>query len=209
MLKRVAIDLGIVLGVALLGIGYLWLRDYQARHQMRKDAEAFIDGSAAQATEIKALGEVNIEPTDVNFTKLKSQLHEPSLIKDGRQNTKLVGWACAAENCAILASFQVPLGQEISQSEMPISIMMLAPVSARQPRLGIDNVYLGEKTDEVDAHFPGQRIDRSHGRNRVSLAKDWELTWAGDRQVSVLLLSRSVSGLLSNLGLQPPPSKRK
>jgi hypothetical protein len=149
---------------------------------------------AAQADELQALGEVNIEPTDLNFAKLKTQLHEPSLIKDGRQHTTLVGWACAAENCAILASFQVPLGQEISQSEIPISIMMLAPVSARQPRLGIDNVYLGEKIDEIKAHFPGQRIDRSHGRNRVSLAKDWDLTWAGGHQVSLLLLSRSVSG---------------
>ena len=193
MLKRIAITLGIVLGVVLLGFGYLWLRDLQAHRQMRKEAETLVGGLTAQADELRALGDVNIEPTNLSYAQLKRQLGEPSLKKNGRLNTTLIGWGCAEEHCAIFAAFQVPFGQEIPESTRPISITMLAPFSSTQSHLGIDNVYLGEKMDEIAARFQGKNIDRTHGRNRVALAKDWNLTWSGDAKASLLLLSRNVT----------------
>ena len=190
MLKQIGIGWGLVLGVVVLNFGLAWLRK-PSNAQLRRDAGAVFGGLTIQGRELRALGNVNIEPTNLNLAELKRQLREPTLIKDERLNTTKMGWACAGQICAILAVFQIPIGQKVPENATPSQLMMTSPIFSGLPRIGIDGVYLGEAMDEVETRFRGKTIDRAYERNRVALEDDWDLIWAGEGQISLLALSKN------------------
>jgi len=190
MLKQIGIGLGLVLGVVVLNFALAWLRK-PSDAQLRRNAEAFLGGMTIQGRELKALGNVNIEPTNLNLAELKRQLREPTLIKDEKLNTTKMGWACAGQICAILAVFQIPAGQKVPENATPGQLMMTSPIFSGLPRIGIDGVYLGEAMDEVEGRFRDKPIDRAYERNQITLDNDWDLIWAGEGKISLLALTKN------------------
>lgn len=182
LLKRVAIDLGVVLAAALLIVGCLagdvWIRERPRTAESRRQAEAFLADLAAQRDGLIALGEVNLDPSNLTLADLQQKLHQTGKRQAGPRNTTTVGWACGEKRCAISASFLVPFGQEIPPNMAPVTLMLMSPLLGDFRNVSLGGVYLGDKVEEVrgicQKHGYGQEI----GYNRVSWSKNWNLVWA-------------------------------
>src|SRR5208283_5994659 len=117
LFDRVVIDLCVVVAAALLIVGsivgYAWIKERPQRAESRKRAEAILADVSAQRNGLLALGEVNLDPSNLTLADLQQKLHQPALKQSGPQNTTNFGWACGVRRCAIRASFLVPFGKEI------------------------------------------------------------------------------------------------
>jgi len=193
LMKRVAIDLGIVLAVVLLVggsiVGYVWVKEGPQRAEARRQAEAFLAEEVAQRNSMENLGDLDVEPSDLNLEKLEQNLHQPTLRQpEARQKATKLGWACGKERCAIWVSFLVPFGQEIPATEPPAALMVSAPLFKYPRHLAIGGVYLGETGEEMKESCRKRGFGLETGYHRISWNKDWKLVWGeSNGKVSLLM----------------------
>jgi len=192
LLRRVVVDLGIVMAVVLLVggsiVGYVWVKEGPQRAESRKQAEAFLRDLTAEIAGLNALGDVNLEPPNVTLADLEQKLHQPVLRVAGAQNTTKLGWACGGKECAIFASFIVPFGQEIPPTMVPAGLLMIDPAFAKVKNVGVGGIHLGETSEDVETHLRGRKIDYSRGKKQFAWDKDWNVVWV-ESNGKVLFLS--------------------
>lgn len=183
LLKRVVIDLGVVLAVALLIVGslagYAWIKERPQRAESRKQAEAFLADLTVQRNGLIALGEVNLDPSNLTLAKLQQDLHQPSMKKAGSQNTTRLGWACGQTQCSIWASFLVPFGQEIPPNLIPAALIVMSPSleDADFHNVAVGGVHLVDKVEEIREICGKRGFGVQIGYHRISWNEDWNLVW--------------------------------
>jgi hypothetical protein len=198
LFKRVAIDLGVVLAAALLIVGcivgYAWIKERPQRAESRKHAEAFLADLTAQRNGLIALGEVNLDPTNLTLANLQQYLHQPPMKKAGSQSKTRLGWACGQAQCSIWAFFLVPFGQEIPPNVTPAVLMVMSPPFGDFHNVSVGGVHLGDRVEGIREIRQKRGYGRPIGYNRMSWSKDWSFGWGevNGKVVSLTLLNEEM-----------------
>ena len=181
LFKRVVIDLVVVLAAALLIIGslagYVWIKERPQRAESRKRAETILADVTAQRNGLIALGEVNLDPSNLTLADLQQKLHQPSMKKAGSQNTTRLGWACGQAQCSIWAFFLVPFGQEISPDLNPAALIVMSPPFGDFHNVAVGGVHLGDTVEELVKTCQKRGYGLRSGYHRISWNEDWNLVW--------------------------------
>jgi hypothetical protein len=215
LVKRVVIDLGVVLATVLLVVGsiagYVWVKEGPQRAEAKKQFEAMLGDETAEANALAALGDVNLDPPTLTLAVLEQTLHPHQQASKpyGPQNYTTLGWACGGKSCAIAASFLVPFGQEIPPSTVPGALRV------RRPRFGavhnvnvaIGGVHLGESVEEMKEFCQKRGYGQETGSHRMTWNKDWSLGWGDwDGKVSILSFAndKMIQSAKAGGGIQTP-----
>ena len=205
LLKRVVIDLCVVVAAALLIVGslvgYAWIKGRPQRAESRKQAEALLADLTAQRNGLIALGEVNLDPSKLTLADLQQNLHKPSKRMPGSQNTTRLGWACGQEQCSIWASFLVPSGQEISPNLVPAALVVMSPPFGDFHNVSFGGVHLGDKVEAMRELCLKRGYGRQIGYNRISWNNDWNVVW-GEVHGKVFFLTFYNEKMMKSVGAQ-------
>ncbi len=181
LFERVVIDLCVVVAAALLIlgsiVGYAWIKERPRRAESRKQTEALLADSTAQRNGLIALGEVNLDPSNLTLADLQQKLHQPAFKQPGPQNTTNFGWACGVRRCAVRASFLVPFGKEIPPDMTPVALMVTSPLLGDFHNVALGGVHLGDKVEMLREICQKRGYGRQIGYNRVSWGEEWGLMW--------------------------------
>jgi hypothetical protein len=177
MFKRIAIYCIGFFGVAIIVLGYFWLKDRPERVKVARELEAFVAEENAQKTALESLGDVKLELAGLNLARLKQTLHSTPLRQPGTGNTTRLGWACGEQRCAIWTSFAVPFDQEVTPTMTPAAILVSSPLFADSAHVEVGGVHVGDSVEEIKK-FPQQRGYGSPvGKNRISWDEKWSFFW--------------------------------
>lgn len=176
MLKRILIDIGIILGVVLLFVGFVELRAWRAKVKARKELAPFMADIAAQRSALLALGDVDLNPADLTFAGLEQKLRQPGLKKEGTGSTA-VGWACGKENCAIWGFFPVSSGREIPSNAQPRLLMLVPPTFKLFSNLSFGGIHLGDSQEKLMELSRKRGIKSTKDSQHFRWDQDWDLGW--------------------------------
>ena len=190
MPKKILAFCAILLGILVLYLGYNWLEDRLWKTELQRDFGPRRADELAQRDALLALGDVNLNPSDLTFAVLQQKLREPGLKQPGDFNSTRLGWACVKERCAILATFFVPFGQEIPATMTPAGLIISSPSFGDFHNIAVGGVHLGEsdeKLAELDQHHKSKSSRRFR---RVRWDRNWDAAWAGiNSKVFILVFS--------------------
>lgn len=190
-MPKKALTLCLILsGIGLLYLGYVWLEDQHWKAELQRDFGPDRNDELAQKNALLALGDVDLNPTDLTFTVLRQKLREPELKQPGDFDSTRLGWACVKKRCAILATFFVPFGQEIPPSTSPAGLIMSSPSFGDFHNIAVGGVHLGESDEKLVELDQYHRFKSSRKFHTVKWDRDWDVAWAGfNRKASILIFS--------------------
>lgn len=199
MLKRIVIDLSVVLAFIFLVVGsvlaYAWIKERPERAKRRAEAEAFLADLTGQKNALVALGDVELDPSKLTLAILeqKLHLHQQAIRPHGPQNTTTLGWVCGNEHCAIYATFVVPFGWEIPSTMIPARVFAMAPLLANGHNVAVGGVHLGEPVEKMKEFCQKRGYGLEAGFQRITWDKDWTLMWSADTngKIRVLLFANN------------------
>src|SRR6266699_1972050 len=173
MLKRLSTYIAILLGLACMIFGYVSFENWRFRQAALKELGPILADEQEQKNELLALGEVDLNPSDLTLATLEQRLKRAVLKRSGDFNSTRLGGACGKERCAIWATFLVPLGQDIQPDAAPASLIIKSPALGDFPPGGIRpearRALEGRRSripEALSSDFMGQRLDRRPGRSR-------------------------------------------
>jgi hypothetical protein len=174
MLKKNSLQLTVILTVAILVIGFFWL---EKRARARKSTEALVAEFTAQKDALDSFGDVDLNTTNLNLAILEERLHQPTLRRSGAHDSTTLGWACASNSCAILASFATSFGQEIPVSSAPVALAVMKPFPLVTHSLAIDEVHAGSTIEEIEKTCEKRGYGVSLGKSRITCDEGWSVGW--------------------------------
>ena len=118
MLKKLGIFIAVLLGLAFVVCGYFWYGSWKLRQETLEELGPVL-ADEQEKDELLALGEVDLNPSDLTLATLEQRLKTPVQKQPGDLNSTRVGWVCGKESCAIWATFLVPVGQDIPPNTVP------------------------------------------------------------------------------------------
>lgn len=202
MLKRLGICIAILLGIAFIISGYFRFEDWKLRQEVLKEIGPILADEEEQKNQLSALGEVDLDPSDLTLATLEQRLNTPVQKQPGDFNTTRLGWACVKERCAIWATFLVPVRQNIPPDTVPAGLIIKSPALCDFPNIRIGEIRLGESDQKLVERFKGGGSGSRKVFRRVSWDKDWSAAWAGlDGKVFEMVFSNDT--LLRRLEIQP------
>jgi hypothetical protein len=193
LLKRVAIDLGIIVGAVLVAAalltGYFWVQG-QLRTEANKEDSSFLSEAAEEANGLAALGDVKLDPPPWTLAVLeeKLHLHQRAVKPYGPQNNTNVGWACGKERCAVNATFLIPLGQAIPSNTAAAALMIEDPLLGGDRKVAVGGVRLRGTAEEMKEYCRNRGYGQEIGYHRIIWDKDWTLVW-GEMNDKITFLS--------------------
>lgn len=186
MPKKILILCAILLGIGVLYLGYNWLENQSWKAELQRDFGPRRADELAQRNALLALGDVDLNPSNLTFAVLQQKLHEPGWKHPGDFNSTRLGWACVKERCAILAIFFVPFGQEIPPTMAPAGLTISSPSFGDFHNIAVGGLYLGESDEQL------ANLDQSHQSSRkfrvVRWDRDWDAAWAGFNHKAYVLV---------------------
>jgi hypothetical protein len=190
MTKKILAFCAILSGIGFLYLGYNWLEDQRWKTELQRDFGPRGADEPEQRSALLALGDVDLNPSNLTFAVLQQRLHEPRWKQSGDFKSTRLGWACVNERCAILATFLVPFGQEIPATMAPAGITFSSPSFGEFHNIKMGEVGLGE-SDEQLANLDQSHQPRSSRKFRVvRWDRDWDAAWAGfNHKVFILVFS--------------------
>ena len=187
MLKRLAIYCMTLLIAGLAVVGYYWFRERQLRAATAKELQPFFDEEIAQKKALESLGDIDLNPRELNFENLEQKLQQPIIKPTGSHNTTQLGWACGRERCMIWAWFLVPSGQEIPPKAAPVALIVMSPPFTDTSHLTVGGIHLGGTVEEMDKSCKLRGFGQPLGHNRISWDQDWNVAWSGTKDKVDLL----------------------
>ena len=188
VLKRIVVDLCIVLAILALVVGsvvgYSWLKDRPERAKVRKEVEEFLREQEAINQGLDSLGDIDLQPDKLTLAALEERFHQPGL-RQARDNYTKIGWACGKERCALWFDFLIPAGQEVPPNARPAAILVIQ--SSPRHRVAIGGVRIGEPVDEMKKYCRTRGFGNETGFHRITWDKEWILIW-GDTKGKVTML---------------------
>lgn len=143
-----------------------------------------------QKNALLALGNVDLNPSYLNFAELERKLGNPVQRKSGDFDSTRLGWACGKERCAILASFLVPFGHDIPPETVPAGFIIMGPASGDFPNISVRDIHLGESDQKLAALSQASADGNPKPFRRISWDKDWTLAWGSlDGKVFALVFA--------------------
>jgi hypothetical protein len=190
MPNRILAFCAIFSGILFLYLGYNWFEDRRWKTELQRDFGLRRADELAQRNALLALGDVDLNPSNLTFAVLQQELHEPGWKQPGDFNSTRLGWACVKERCAILATFFVPFGKEIPATMTPAGLVISSPSFGDFHNIDVGGVYLGE-SDEKLADLEQSHLSKSSRKFRVvRWDRDWDAAWAGlNHKVFILVFS--------------------
>lgn len=190
MPKKILAFCAILSGILFLYLGYNWFEDRRWKTELQRDFGPRRADELVQRDALLALGDVDLNPSDLTFAGLQQKLHEPGLKQPGDFNSTRLGWACVKERCAILATFFVPFGQEIPATMTPAGLTISSPSFGEFHNIAVGGVHLGE-SDEKLAELDQYHKSKSSRRfRRVRWDRNWDVAWVGfNHKVFILVFS--------------------
>ncbi len=179
--------------MGLLYLGYNWFEDRRWKTELQREFGPRRADELAQRNALLALGDVDLNPSDLTLAVLQRKLHESGLKQPADFNSTRFGWACVKERCAIFATFFVPFGQEIPATVTPAGLVISSPWFGDFHNIAVGGVHLGESDEklvELDQYHESKSSRRFH---RVSWDRDWEAAWAGDDGKAFILIFSNVT----------------
>jgi hypothetical protein len=197
MLKRLAIYCMALLIAGAAVVGYYWFRERQLRAETARELQPFFDEEIAQKKALESLGDIDLNPRELNIENLEQKLQQPIIKRIGSHNTTQLGWACGRERCVIWAWFLVPFGQEIPPKTAPVALIVMSPPFTNISRLTVGGIHLGGTVEEMEKSCQQRGFGQSLGHSRISWDQDWNLVWS-DTKDKVGLLSFTNATLIKN-----------
>jgi hypothetical protein len=179
MPKKILPFCAILLGILFLYLGYNWFEDRQWKTELQTDFGPRRADELAQSDALLALGDVDLNPSDLTFAVLQQKLHQPGLKLPGDFNSTRLGWACVKERCAILATFFVPFGQEIPATMTPAGLIISSPAFRDFHNITVGGVHLGESDEKLTELDQYHKSRSSRKFRRVRWDGNWDAAWAG------------------------------
>ncbi len=190
MPKKILAFSAILSGIGLLYLGYNLFGDQQWRAELQRDFGPRRGDELAQRNALLALGDEDLNPSNLTFATLEQKLHEPGWKHSGDFNSTRLGWACINERCAILATFFVPFGQEIPATMSPDGLTISSPSFGDFHNIEVGGTHLGESDAKLAALEQSHQSKSSRKFRRVRWDRDWDAAWAGvNNRVFVLVFS--------------------
>ncbi len=193
MPKKILTCCAILSGMAFLYLGYNWFEDRRWKTELQREFGPRRADELAQRNALLALGDVDLNPSDLTLAVLQRKLHESGLKQPADFNSTRLGWACVKERCAIFATFFVPFGQEIPATVTPAGLVISSPSFGDFHNIAVGGVHLGESDEklvELDQYHESKSSRRFH---RVRWDRDWEAAWAGDDGKAFILIFSNVT----------------
>jgi len=189
MLKRLSTYIAILLGLAFMIFGYVWLENWKFRQETLKELGPILADEQEQKNELLALGEVDLNPSDLTLATLEQRLKKAILKQSGDFNSTRLGWVGGQQRCAIWATFLVPRGQDIPAKATPAGLVIKSPALGDFPNIRIGEIRLGESDQNLVKLWKGSGAGSRKIFRRISWDKDWTAAWAGlDGKVFELVL---------------------
>jgi len=193
MFKRLWIYAAILLGLAFLIFGYFWFEDWKFRQETLKELGPFFEDEKEQKDQLLALGEIDLNPSDLTLATLRQKLGSAVKKQPGDFNTTRLGWVCGKERCAIWASFLVPLGQDIPSNTAPAGLVINSPVLGDFPNIRVGEIRLGESDQKLVQLWEGGGTASKKVYHRISWDQDWTAAWGGlDGKVYILIFTNDM-----------------
>lgn len=186
VLKRTALSLLVLLG-AYAGVwGYFQWKAEKVRAEMGKKLEPLFE----ESDRLEKLMDVDLDPRNLSLAQLEEKFHEPGQKLAGTKNTTKFGWLCGRDQCAIWASFLVPFGQEVPQTDAPVILLVNTPFQEDPHHLAVGGIYLGETDEDMKKFCQTRGYGLEMGKNRISWDKDWSVVWAErEDKISLILFA--------------------
>ena len=193
MPKKILTCCAILSGIGFVYLGYNWFEDQRWKTELQREFGPRRADELAQRNALLALGDVDLNPSDLTLAVLQRKLHESGLKQPADFNSTRLGWACVKERCAIFATFFVPFGQEIPATVTPAGLVISSPSFGDFHNIAVGGVHLGESDEklvELDQYHESKSSRRFH---RVRWDRDWEAAWAGDDGKAFILIFSNVT----------------
>lgn len=197
MWSKIGKRLGIYLAAAFLLFAAIDWYEWYSTRQVRADARRFVADSAARSKALEAMGDVRLETADLTRAKLQSRLGNPGMRLAATSASSRLGWACAAKDCLIWATFAVPQEQEIAQDAVALGLTLNDPYGflfGSKQRVSIDGARLGESVAEAKESARKRGYGKDMGSDRISWNRNWSgliLSGPKDQVVSLVFLNDS------------------
>jgi len=159
--------------------GYVWFENWKFRQETLKELGPILADEQEQKNELLALGEVDLNPSDLTLATLEQRLKRAVLKQSGDFNSTRLGWACGKERCAIWATFLVPLGQDIAPNAAPTGLVIKSPALGDFPNIRIGEIRLGQSDQKLVELWKGGGAGSQKLFRRISWDKDWTAARAG------------------------------
>jgi hypothetical protein len=179
MSKRISTYIAVLFGLVLIVFGYVRFERWRFRQEVLEGLGPILPDEQEQENALLALGEVDLNPSDLTLAELEQRLKEAVLKKAGDFNSTRLGWACGRERCAIWATFLVPLGQDIPSNAAPVGLVIKSPALGDFPNIRIRDIRLGESDQKLVEVWKGGGAGSRKVFRRISWDKDWAVAWAG------------------------------
>lgn len=167
-----------IVGIPLIFMGLLYAFSWYATRQIRLEGRKGLAEIAARENALDSLGDIALDPAKVTLADLERILHQPNLLLAGAHNSTRAGWACAANDCEIWASFAQPLGAQLDPSQPPVGFSIRDHVmQKRLHRISIGGVFLGEPISEMLEYGKKRGYGSPVGYHHITWDKDWSLIW--------------------------------
>lgn len=211
MLRRILIDALVTLAVIALLYGsvggYFWFKEAPERAKSRKEAEELLAGLVSQKKALDTLADIDFDTASLTLAQLNEKLNQPTLRKSGANRSTTLGWICAGNSCAIMASFMMPFGEEIPANSNPVAIVMMKPFASVTHTLSIDGVHVGGTAEDIERNCKKRGYGAALARDKVACDDGWGVRWAElDGKVTALIFSNDK--VLGKSGFHNLPSSK-
>ncbi len=178
-----------IVGIPLVFLGLLYAFSWHATRQIRIEGQKGLAEIAARENALDSLGEIALDPSTATLTDLERSLHQPNLKLAGMHNTTRIGWACAANDCEVWASFLQPLGTELDPGAIPLGFGIRDTVMRKRlHRISIGGVNLGEPVSEMLDYGKTRGYGIPVAYHHITWDKNWSVIWTdGGGNVSSLM----------------------
>lgn len=193
MPKKILAFCAILSGILLLYLGYNWFEDRRWKTELQREFGPRRADELAQRNALLALGDVDLNPSDLTLAVLQQKLHEPELKQPSDFSSTRLGWACVKERCAIFATFFVPFGQEIPATMTPAGLVISSPSFGDFHNIAVGGVHLGESDEKLLALDQHHESKSSRKFRRVMWDRNWEAAWAGVNSKAFILIFSNVT----------------
>ncbi len=193
MPKKILTCCAILSGIGFVYLGYNWFEDRRWKTELQREFGPRRADELVQRNALLALGDVDLNPSDLTLAVLRQKLHEPGLKQPSDFNSTTLGWTCVKERCAIFATFFVPFGQEIPGAMTPAGLVISSPSFGDFRNVAVGRIHLGE-SDEKLVELDQYRESKSSRKFRkVRWDRDWEAAWAGVNSKAFILIFSNVT----------------
>lgn len=185
-LQRTALSL-LVIVAAYAGVwGYLQWKAQKVRAEVEKKLVPLYE----ESNELAKLGDVDPDPRNLTLAQLEERFQQPAQKLAGAKNTTKLGWLCGNDQCAVWASFLVPLGQEVPATAAPVLLLVNSPFMQPPHHLAVGGIYLGETSEDMKTFCQSHGYSLEKGKNRITWDKDWSVAWAErDDKISLIVFA--------------------